>query len=437
MELKNYAVPLGAALVAIALMYGVFLLGANAKEKTPEELLLAALEKPAKYADYTYEYTDDFDNYKIKTRLVQGGGFSIVKIDSPVFEKSVFSNSTSDVLCISFARNMKCSEVLQNSTMKPSAAAMKNALIGKRAEKDVAAMKIYVKNGAVKFGEGGEKRTLGGKECDVVKYVLDYSKLTIEDLGELGMSPNDPAILYSRNYSFEYCIDNESNIVSVKLDYFFLGVEKSTETKILEANWGGANESEFSFPAPVNESETEALFLDAINAEKNVLACAKNESAKDTCIRNYAVNNFIPDLCLLAGSLKDKCLIITAPAKLYEDLCPKMDNASLKDDCWIEIAARKNSSALCPNVAESAKRDYCLSLTGSGSAECNSDAECFKAGCSGQLCVPESGKGTITTCEWKEEYGCLALTGCGCVNGKCAWKENENYSACLLNLKTR
>ncbi len=64
-------------------------------------------------------------------------------------------------------------------------------------------------------------------------------------------------------------------------------------------------------------------------------------------------------------------------------------------------------------------------------AECRTDADCFKAGCSSQLCVPESEKGVITTCEYKEEYGCLQKTSCGCADGKCAWEQNRQYLDCM------
>ena len=68
--------------------------------------------------------------------------------------------------------------------------------------------------------------------------------------------------------------------------------------------------------------------------------------------------------------------------------------------------------------------------------ECSTDSECAPAGCSGQICASgEKAKEIITTCEYKEEYSCLKLTSCGCVNNKCAWKENENYLNCLEGVR--
>ena len=38
----------------------------------------------------------------------------------------------------------------------------------------------------------------------------------------------------------------------------------------------------------------------------------------------------------------------------------------------------------------------------------------------------------VTTCEMRPEYECLSLTECGCVDGKCVWKSNDEYDSCLV-----
>lgn len=69
-------------------------------------------------------------------------------------------------------------------------------------------------------------------------------------------------------------------------------------------------------------------------------------------------------------------------------------------------------------------------------AECVSDSDCSRAGCSGQLCV-QAGKAAniITTCEYKAEYDCLRLTSCGCIEGRCAWSATGEYEACIEKTK--
>ncbi|MBI2549690.1 eight-cysteine-cluster domain-containing protein [Candidatus Woesearchaeota archaeon] len=70
--------------------------------------------------------------------------------------------------------------------------------------------------------------------------------------------------------------------------------------------------------------------------------------------------------------------------------------------------------------------------------ECSSDSDCGVGGCSGQVCTAASeAAGVITTCEYRAEYDCLKLTSCGCVEGKCAWKETAGYMGCLDKLNSQ
>ncbi|MDD5318146.1 MAG: eight-cysteine-cluster domain-containing protein [Candidatus ainarchaeum sp.] len=62
--------------------------------------------------------------------------------------------------------------------------------------------------------------------------------------------------------------------------------------------------------------------------------------------------------------------------------------------------------------------------------ECASDSQCVVSGCSGQVCANRS---VVTTCEYRPEYACYGLTSCGCVGGRCAWRETPEFAACLEN----
>lgn len=64
--------------------------------------------------------------------------------------------------------------------------------------------------------------------------------------------------------------------------------------------------------------------------------------------------------------------------------------------------------------------------------ECTKDSDCVKAGCSSQLCVANEKSDIVTTCEYKDEYECYQKTSCGCVDGLCNWKENNEFNDCLI-----
>lgn len=62
---------------------------------------------------------------------------------------------------------------------------------------------------------------------------------------------------------------------------------------------------------------------------------------------------------------------------------------------------------------------------------------CVVGGCSGQICGEEGEvEGTVTTCEWLEEYACYQKTRCERqTNGQCGWTENTEFGQCMTEAK--
>ena len=63
--------------------------------------------------------------------------------------------------------------------------------------------------------------------------------------------------------------------------------------------------------------------------------------------------------------------------------------------------------------------------------ECAVDDDCVRGGCSGTICQAKDADPILTTCEYKEEYGCFADINCGCVNNRCGWQETQEFSNCI------
>lgn len=60
--------------------------------------------------------------------------------------------------------------------------------------------------------------------------------------------------------------------------------------------------------------------------------------------------------------------------------------------------------------------------------------ECETGGCSSHLCVPK-GSNAMSTCEWRDSYGCYQKFGeCGVQeDGQCGWKQTKKLTDCLKN----
>ena len=60
--------------------------------------------------------------------------------------------------------------------------------------------------------------------------------------------------------------------------------------------------------------------------------------------------------------------------------------------------------------------------------------ECRRGGCSGQLCTDE--EEAVSTCEWREEYGCYAKAECKRqATGQCGFTETSPLNQCLENAR--
>lgn len=70
-------------------------------------------------------------------------------------------------------------------------------------------------------------------------------------------------------------------------------------------------------------------------------------------------------------------------------------------------------------------------------SECSSDSDCRTGGCSGELCTPTSQEERATICEFRPEYECFSMIDCGCVNGRCRWKETAEYKGCVEDAKSQ
>lgn len=78
------------------------------------------------------------------------------------------------------------------------------------------------------------------------------------------------------------------------------------------------------------------------------------------------------------------------------------------------------------------KQNLLVQISSLKGNECRSDNECATGGCSGEICTTrENAKNIVSICVYKDWYKCLQMTSCGCVNGVCTWKPNEDFEKCL------
>lgn len=107
--------------------------------------------------------------------------------------------------------------------------------------------------------------------------------------------------------------------------------------------------------------------------------------------------------------------------------CVVADTDSECSEPWVPVDAEIEcapGSVLITNQHETCKR--CTPER--QNFECRTDSDCFRTGCSGQVCSSEP---VITTCEWFPYYACYEDQYCVCENHRCTWDDDPILEQCI------
>ncbi len=425
-----------------------------------EQLFFEAIRKPLEYDSYIFAYEEKASNgYTDSVYITASPEYSYVRKEDAIFTRELFLAENTTILCLETVNKKVCSNVVQNSTFNPYVYTMSYLLYDHdRIEKTEENNELLVKYGAILFEPEIHDKTYDGTECKEIAYTLDYSKLTIEQMRVIGMDPKSPELLLSKEYNFTLCIDPETKEVLHKsLTYLNFGKPESTESLTTQSIWGEA--AEVQFPEDMGEEPFMQEFYLALKKSQEKYAKCLIDENFESCIRSEAILSRNERLCELIPDIdiRDGCYLNVALEKGTPDLCTYLSE-ELQADCYIEFAWKYKDTSYCSPIQDSAKLQECISVVTDPEeepvieeemeeteesepeeetelepeeAECSVDSDCVTAGCSSHLCVPTSLSDVVTTCEYLEEYDCLPLSTCGCVDGQCAWDENQEYLNCL------
>ena len=398
-----------------------------------EELLLAAIGQPVGAPEYTYKYKEtSSEGYGADVTVSGKGGWGYVEKVDKLHGRKLYINDANRTLCLQFRGVEKCHNM--NGTLfmplalNLEALVFEDSAIERRAEH----VESMMGKGGIMVDEHTEEKVVNGHNCTEVKYTLDYSKLTVSELRDMGLSPDDPMLLISKQYNYTLCIDPHTHqLWEQKMEYSDLGVPKWTALEVQSQDWEHAEP--FEVPQGlVEEPELYNHYYAMSSASDAYFKClGMNESAK--CVYEVAVTYALPSLCPETGDKQDACYVNIGLALGDDSLC-EMASSGIRDVCYYEFAYKFEDPAYCDSIANATMKEECVA-TVYGETECTSDTDCATAGCSGQLCVPSvDAEGTVTTCEYLPEYDCLRLTSCGCYDGKCQWRQTEEYLACMAGM---
>jgi hypothetical protein len=442
-----------------------------------EQLFFDAIENPLQYSEYTYAYEEvSSTGYGSSVFLSVSENYSYVRKEDAIFTRELLIADNKTLLCLENTNRRVCSWVSQNSSFKPYADSIKSLLFNREViESNLEKNEFFIQYGALVFSDDVHEAEYGGRKCNEVSYLLDYGKLTVEQMWEIGLSPNSVEVLVTKEFNFTLCIDeNTGDVVHKLLAYTAMGEPYYTESLSTKILWGEPTPLEMG--AELSGEADMEEFLSALRmSQENYLQCLYGEDT-DSCIRGEAILSRNENLCELVvnSTIRDICFVNVALEKGEDSLCSMVSGENL-DECFMEFAYKNADASYCGMVSES-RRDECMGLieeassqnsseasegqSGEGGevppegggpgeesqeagadepemvygSECSVDSDCAVASSCQYKCVPSYWSDVATTCEDKPEYECLGLTSCGCVEGKCAWDENEEYSSCAEGL---
>jgi len=437
-----------------------------------EKLFFEAMDLPLNYNEYTFAYNENASNgYTTSVYITSSEEGSYVKKEDAIFIRELFLGDNQTVLCLETVNRNLCTEVEQNSTFNPYVYVLSELIYSPESiEQSKKNNEFLIEHGALTFGPQMQPKTYNGHTCTEITYTLDYSKLTVEEMRILGMDPDTPEVLLSKEYNFTLCIDPETKDVWHKsLDYSNFGTPESTESTTASIEWGVSDPVEV--PTDLVTEEEMVEFYQALKTSQvNYANCLVSEEFV-MCIRSEAIYTLNENLCKLIqnSSERDLCYVNVALQKGSSILCEEV-SPQTQDDCYMEFAWKYKKAAYCDKITNTTKQGECLDLLASpeegevaeetnigseanetvvegspaqepeqpaSTSECTTDSDCVVAGCSSHLCLPEELSDVVTTCEYLSEYDCLPLSTCGCYEGECGWEENQEYLNCLDEKKNQ
>ena len=379
---KKTIILLVAALAIIAIAAAVFLRPEEKPQSplsSPQAVLLFSyLEKMGNTSDCSLSYEETKTNdIKQEIELVSKNESRFMSTKTLVDEKKVYKANGDYFVCEKLAGGEEHCALLKNSSILISYA---YGIDGQFLDAQSAAKKrknneLLISKGVLSFSGGVDEKEINGIPCSFINYSIDYGKLSISDLNELGLSPADPVISVFSNYTVSICINNDTGIpVETALSYVYAGKQLLFKRTLLSSSL--PSKQEINVPSNLTDESTVEYYYDTANGYISDVTKCIRDADRDGCYLTMAITNGLSGVCdeIKNDTKRDRCLIALVHNEADVALCEKV--TTLKDDCFAEAAVKFGNKDLCANVTNETLREQCISaIEGNPAIEGNSTIE--------------------------------------------------------------
>ena len=314
--------------------------------------------------EYEYVYEEDTAYIDKIITIKKTGNNEFVSFKTAFYEKQSYFRGKEKLLCLKYNEQEMCTNETNSADFSNDLFIMSTYLFDKHSlevEKEKA--EFLIEHGAMEFSDTIEESVVNGYPCKKFSYTKDLGKLSIEELGELGLNPSSPEVKYYQDQEFELCVNEEGILYSIKMNIKLNDEEITTDRKLIDFN---TEVEEIELPKDFADiTEFIALYKGQKDTESTLLECYAQENPTP-CIRGEALYLSNEAICdLIEGEKRDNCLVILSSKKKDESICEKITDSGIKDDCYFEVAFTKNDPELCDLIENEVQKNSCIdNLTG-------------------------------------------------------------------------
>ncbi|MEW6036594.1 MAG: hypothetical protein AB1529_08340 [Candidatus Micrarchaeota archaeon] len=357
MEYQHKLLLITAILVAAALYIAFTTAPAPAAPDSSEaeELLLNSSGFGKGLADYAYSYTEVSDGYRTTYSLIRKGGAMMAEVQNPLSTKRVYLLGNDTILCIKYPVNETCSSIANDTEMQNYIQFVQSRFFNDtNVDRAKGNIQYLMTRGYLSVGPSVENATVGTIPCRRISYVIDYSNLSLEEAGRFSISSDSP-----KTFWLSACISEIGLPYETSLEYADKsGMEHNRTVRVSLFR----TEQVPSITPPANLSgDAVEVFRKEREQQIKLAGChtERQGEEREKCVSDLALILKRKDLCDLAGSRRDRCLVALVPLTKDQTICGAIRDASFKDDCYIELAGAYKDSSYCEGVKDQSKLENC------------------------------------------------------------------------------
>lgn len=339
-------------------------------------LLIESLEKQKTIPqDYLFDYveTDSVNlDYEIVLRSEEDQGKAMIKTE--YFEKTFYYSENQSIVCHKMLdQNELCAPIKNETTLATQAIETLPRFLNPQ-NKDVeieSTEKMIIFKG-IEYVQDPKISEVAGRACNLIEYIVDYSRLNDNQLAELGLAPADPDQPYPKIH-ITRCLDDEFGFVLESTEEYELttpgldGTNTESVTYHMKAKeFVSRPDSGLEVPkVTTGEREVAALVekSDKIFYEiANCKADAQNDMAHDLCVKNVAIELGDYKICEISedDGQEDICISSYAVINTKPNLCKEA--GTKEDECYTDIAYKTGDISYCSLSSSEEKRLECERL---------------------------------------------------------------------------